>query len=372
MTDEKETHVSMPRRSSATRSATTRRSALVVLVMVVLASLLGTPTAAAERPVTSVPGPAQRPPAVVFDSDMDFDDASTLALLCNLDLQGRLDLRAVTITGNGMGLPGRAEVHAATILRRCGLPTVPIGTANPAPSPGGNTVSPDSRVRFERVLTDALGDAAATSGPLPAADQLVRQVVAESRGRVTILATGPLTTPARLLTDPRIRARIDRVVAMGGAFDVPVNIFGPRAAGFDKSQEVNIWLDPRAAATVNAAARPGQLTFIPLDATDSVPVSSDLIERLPRTPAGNIVRDIMQHPSMPAMIATGALYWWDPLAALSLVQPELVRTTAGAVHVTVAGPAAGRTSWAAKGPRRSVASGADRAAFEQAFLAALA
>lgn len=358
-------------RAAAGARPARRRPTLTVL-LVLLASLLIPGTVAASPPPESTSNQDRRAPAVIFDSDMDFDDATTLALLCNLDIQGRLDLRAVTVTGNGMGLPGRAEVHAASILQRCGRPDVPIGSANPTPSPGGNSLSPDSRGRFEQVLSDALGDAGVSAPALPPADELIRQVVAADRSRITVLATGPLTTPARVLTDPKTRARIERVVAMGGAFAVPGNIFGPTAAGFDKSQEVNIWLDPRAAAAVNDAARGRQLTFVPLDATNSVPVSSTLIERLPRTAAGTVARDIMQHPSMPAMIATGALYWWDALAALSLIEPELTRTVTGGVDITVSGPASGRTSWAERGPRRSVAIAADRPAFERAFLAGLA
>ena len=59
-------------------------------------------------------------PPVVFDTDMDSDDAVALALLAQQHLDGRIDLRAVTITNNGGGLPGKGYLHA-----RCLLDAVP-------------------------------------------------------------------------------------------------------------------------------------------------------------------------------------------------------------------------------------------------------
>jgi hypothetical protein len=46
-------------------------------------------------------------PAVVFDTDVDFDDTVALAALAQKHIDGRIDLRAVTITNNGGGLPGQ-------------------------------------------------------------------------------------------------------------------------------------------------------------------------------------------------------------------------------------------------------------------------
>jgi hypothetical protein len=79
-----------------------------------------------------------RPPAVVFDTDMDFDDAATLAYLAQEHRAGRIELRAITVTNSGAGLPGRAIRHARCLAERLGLSGVRIPTAPPP----GRTPSP--------------------------------------------------------------------------------------------------------------------------------------------------------------------------------------------------------------------------------------
>ena len=51
---------------------------------------------------------ATAPVPVVFDADMDFDDAAALAYLSQEHKKGRIELRAVTVTNSGVGLPGFA------------------------------------------------------------------------------------------------------------------------------------------------------------------------------------------------------------------------------------------------------------------------
>lgn len=41
--------------------------------------------------------------AVIFDTDVDFDDTAALAALAQQHLEGHVDLRAVTITNDGGG-----------------------------------------------------------------------------------------------------------------------------------------------------------------------------------------------------------------------------------------------------------------------------
>ena len=69
------------------------------------------------------PGPA---PPLIFDTDMDFDDAAALAYLCQQHKRGEIDLRAVTVTNNGAGVPGNAIRHARCILAECGLSHIPV------------------------------------------------------------------------------------------------------------------------------------------------------------------------------------------------------------------------------------------------------
>src|ERR1700754_452956 len=73
-----------------------------------------------------VPSPASAagggPIPVIYDSDMDFDDASTLAYLCEEHKLRRIELLAVTVANNGFGRPDRTLRHARSVLEQCGLP----------------------------------------------------------------------------------------------------------------------------------------------------------------------------------------------------------------------------------------------------------
>lgn len=91
-----------------------------------------------------------------------------------------------------------------------------------------------------------------------AVDYLAKVLMAEPAGSLTILALGPLTNIARLITDhPQAAARIGQLIAMGGAIHDKGNI-GPRS-------EFNMAADPEAAEIVLASNLP--ITLIPLDVT---------------------------------------------------------------------------------------------------------
>src|SRR3954470_23823925 len=67
-----------------------------------------------------------RGPAVIVDTDMDFDDTAALAYLGQADRLGMIDLRAVTVEISGVGLKGNGLAHARCELRKVGMPLVPV------------------------------------------------------------------------------------------------------------------------------------------------------------------------------------------------------------------------------------------------------
>ena len=77
-------------------------------------------------------GQGRNAPPVVFDSDMDFDDTAALAYLAGEHKLGRIELRAVTVTNNGGGLPVQGLLHARCLLARFGLDDVPVADGAPA------------------------------------------------------------------------------------------------------------------------------------------------------------------------------------------------------------------------------------------------
>ncbi|GAA4957443.1 inosine-uridine nucleoside N-ribohydrolase [Nonomuraea thailandensis] len=302
------------------------------------------------------------PPAVVFDTDMDFDDAATLAYLSQEHRAGRIELRAITVTNSGAGLPGRAIRHARCLAERLGLSGVRIADGSGA---GPNSFPADLRQLFDRVLTAATPGCAGDETPSAVrAPELIRKLL-RADPSTQIIATGPLTNLAAALP-----ASASRLTSMGGAVHVPGNLCCGTPPEFDGTQEFNYWLDPAAARAVLTGSR-GAVRMVSLDAANEVPITGAFLDRLAadhRTPAADTVLEIVTHPEVRPLIEQALLYWWDPLAAMSAVRPGHVRFTYGKVDVVPSGPSAGRTFLSPSGGPLWYGIAADTAAFEQRFL----
>jgi purine nucleosidase/pyrimidine-specific ribonucleoside hydrolase len=102
---------------------------------------------------------------------------------------------------------------------------------------------------------------------------MARTLEAHPAGAVDLLALGPLTNVARLVTDHASAARrLGRLIAMGGALDEPGNV--------GNGAEFNLAADPEAADIVFGADLP--LTLIPLDVTRRVRAGRGDLARLSR------------------------------------------------------------------------------------------
>lgn len=317
-----------------------------------------------------------RPVPVVYDSDLDFDDASTLAFLCQAHKQGRIELRAVTVVNNGIGTAGRSLTHARTILQKCGLPGVPVADGSPA---GVHPAPPEARETFERVLTGALDDADQPDQPSSVtAAQLIAQSVLSSREPVTVLATGPLSNVAAALREnQQVARKIESLYVMGGAFDVPGNLFGSTTGGFDNTQEVNLWIDPHAADFVFRTMPDGRVRIVPLDATNHVMITQAFVDRLGAaadTVEARLVHAILTQPDLPPLIDLNIMFWWDALAATSLVlgpRNDVVCYRLRNVSVVLEGPSSGRTIDTPPGTPQLAAYTANSARFEDTFTSVL-
>jgi inosine-uridine nucleoside N-ribohydrolase len=74
---------------------------------------------------------------------------------------------------------------------------------------------------------------------------------------------------------------------------------------------------------------------------------------------------------MPELIGLGIMYWWDALAAVSLVTGDGVGYRVRPVDVVLDGPSAGRTVVVPAGTPQRVSATADGELFEDLFLAGL-
>jgi len=94
--------------------------------------------------------------------------------------------------------------------------------------------------------------------PGHAVDFIIETLLSRPAGTVTLCPLGPLTNIALALQrEPRIAARIRRIVMMGGGFFEGGNI--------TPTAEFNFYVDPEAAALVFGAGVP--ITMLPLDCT---------------------------------------------------------------------------------------------------------
>lgn len=311
---------------------------------------------------------------VIFDTDADFDDTVALAALAEQHIKGLIDLRAVTITNNGGGLPGKGFQHVRCLLDSLGLDRVPVADATyslPHAFPG--------RLRFgiDFILDAAIPDCAAGHiPPTRSASQLLADEIEAADGRLTLIAVGPLTNVALAIdvlnqrNPSRAALLIDRAFIESGAVNVPGGLEG--VAGFDNSQTLNTWGDPAAAETVFTSLRPGALHLVPHDATNFVPVRLPYLALLnanARTPAARYVATLMNNPLLVGAVQAGLdVFWWDPLAALAATDARLVDYRFMRIAVVQEGVSSGRTIESPTGTGMRVGVSANQELFESEML----
>src|SRR5262245_50887996 len=155
---------------------------------------------------------------------------------------------------------------------------------------------------------------------------------------VTLLVIGPMTNIALAIRmNPEIVPLIKRIVFMAGAFEVPGNT--------TPAAEMNVWYDAEAARVV--VRQPIDQAFIPLDVTNTVPMTKRIQDQLARdessivaklAKASGFARALEQNPN-----ATSYIY--DTLALAYAIDPTYATDVAEMyVDVDIAfGPSYGHT-----------------------------
>jgi purine nucleosidase len=179
-----------------------------------------------------------------------------------------------------------------------------------------------------------------TLQPAPghAVDRMV-DILMSSDDQVTVCTLGPLTNLGlALVREPRIVAKIEQVVMMGGGFFEGGNT--------TPAAEFNIYVDPHAAHVVFTSGVP--IVMMPLDVTHKAVTTPDRLERFSRlgTAAGSAVAGMlgfydrwdMEKYELPG----GPLH--DPTVIAYLLQPEMFGGKKVAVEIeTAPGPTLGMT-----------------------------
>ena len=274
-------------------------------------SVKGTPKAATLKDSVRATAPA-KPRRIIIDTDPGIDDAMAIFLALR---SAELKVEAITpVCGNvplDLTLPN--ALRLVEIADRTDVP-VAAGASHPL---------------VRRLVTSGhvhgANGLAGVEFPEPkikpvreTASEIIRRLVRENPGEITIVAVGPLTNVALVLrNDPEIAGMIPQIVIMGGSLS---------GGNITPAAEFNLYVDPEAARVVFDAHIP--LTMVGLDVTRKCLLNEHQIEQLEAAKnsvsqaAGKIMRATFERMKHGGEVTVIALH--DALTVASLIEPEVI------------------------------------------------
>ncbi|MFN6566149.1 nucleoside hydrolase [Dendronalium sp. ChiSLP03b] len=185
------------------------------------------------------------------------------------------------------------------------------------------------------------------------------KVLREASKPVTLMVTGPLTTVATALDKaPDIEAKIQKIVWMGGALNVSGNVEKNWEPGQDGSAEWNVYWDAVSAARVWETQL--EIIMCPLDLTNNVPVTSELVYKMGRQrhyPISDLAGQCY------ALVIPQDYYFWDVLATAYLGHPEFYQLREWETEIITTGLSQGRTKVVSGGRKIYAMDKVDKEAF---------
>jgi len=263
---------------------------------------------------------------IILDTDPGIDDALAFILAFN---SPELKVEAVTtVAGNVNHMKGHR--NAKKLLEFLGVTEVPVceGAVIPlikklghAEEFHGKTGLGDSELPEPTMATD----------PRNAVDIIIEK--ANELGKeLTLVAIGPLTNIAvAILADPTLPEKVDKLVIMGGAFNLT-----PYGHGNANSvAEFNIWLDPEAAKIVFNSGIPivavGLDTTTHLDYRMSREMFKDIVSK------GNRTTDLVNDLCKGLVERLNGFSLRDPQAMAYIIDPTMFTTEKYKVDVECSG-----------------------------------
>ncbi len=252
---------------------------------------------------------------VVIDTDPGIDDAIAILWACGSDA---LDIRAVTTVAGNVKL-GTVTQNALNLLAFAGhRPCVYAGAGRPLVRAPKAEVRVHGRCGLGGVK---LPTANVSVWSMPAVKALAKLLERSEPNTLDLLMLGPMTNLAMLISEaPKAAQRLGRVIAMGGAIEVPGNV----PVGEDGARaEFNFGHDPEAAAVVFKAVSELELdlTIIPLDCTRKLRATAQWAADLDGK-RGQMAGDLIgAYFASTDGVLTRPLH--DPCVPLFAVMPEL-------------------------------------------------
>lgn len=302
------------------------------------------------------------PVRVIVDTDVGSDDLMAIAFLL---ARPEVRIEAITVV-NGLAHVRPGANNLLKLLELANHPEIPVYLGSETPL---QATAPFPAL-WRKLSNELPGVHLPATRRQPekeaAVDYLARRL-AESKNPVQVLALGPLSNLAKAFRrNPAAARGLSRMVVMGGAFHVRGNLAdGGLFKTMNRKAEWNIFSDPLAARIVFESG--AQVEVMPLDATGKVPIDSAFwkqVREAVHTPLGRFVAEVLTTDK--EAIEGGYYQAWDPLAAVALVDPRVVKLDAMDVTVkddgtTVASHGRGNTK---------VALDANSGEFRKTFLAA--
>lgn len=275
------------------------------------------------------------PVPVILDCDPGHDDAFNILLAA---AHPAVDLLAITTVAGNQSVE-KTTLNARRVCEAAGIRGVPIaaGAAGPlhARPQGGPLIAENIHggsgldgPSWEPTFGE--GEPTVPQDPRDALT-LLHSTLTAHPAPVTLVPTGPLTNIATLLLAyPRLTARIERIVLMGGSVE---------RGNTTPAAEFNILCDPEAADIVFGCGVP--VTMFGLNATHQVRATPAVVARLAAlgTPLSRLCVELLTYFASTYREVYGfdAPPLHDPLTVAHLIDPSLVSLVRAAVRVELAG-----------------------------------
>jgi purine nucleosidase len=311
----------------------TRRDFLASSSALAVSAALGTPSYASRAPQSfafgaTVPpksvGPT-KPLRVIIDTDPGVDDAIAILLALR---SPELQVEAITAVSGNVPLELTLP-NALRLVEIAGRTNIPVA---------GGASHPLTRRLVTARYAHGNNGLAGVDFPEPSikparepANEILRRIIRENPGEITLAAIGPLTNIAILLrSDPEIAPLIRGIAIMGGSLS---------GGNITPSAEFNFYADPEAARVVFDANLP--LTMVGLDVTRKVLLTEDHVKLLETSSdtagqaAGKIMRATIERVRKGSGSPTVAMH--DPLTIAWLIDPGILTLRDYYVEVETAG-----------------------------------
>ena len=262
---------------------------------------------------------ATAPKNFIIDTDVAADDVIAILYLLK---QPNVHIEAITIESDGNAHCKPAFNNVKKVLQITHHETIPIACGQPTPLRGSHHF-PEEVLKECDTLKGLMPENPEIKIPKQSAEALMSSTLASAKKPVSILAIAPLTTIAQVLEKyPDLKHKISQIYIMGGAIKVAGNIKDVEPKSINETAEWNIYIDPYAAEKVfHSGVR---ITLVPLDITNTVLMDNDFyqaIKKNHRSPEANFIFEMLEHNK--EMVFSHSWYFWDPMAAVLALHPEL-------------------------------------------------